>query len=50
MIRLYCDNHDTRNKTGALIKITNYAKGVIQQTGRHVEKTSSLKVSDNFNL
>jgi len=33
-----------------LIKITNYAKGVIQQTGRYVEKTSSLKVSDNFNL
>jgi len=50
MIRSYRENYDSRNKTAALIKITNYAKGVIQQTGRHVEKTSSLKVSDNFNL
>jgi len=38
MIRLDCNNYDTRNKTGASIKITNYAKGVIQQTGRHIEK------------
>jgi len=33
-----------------LIKITNYAKGVIQQTGRHIEKASWLKSRDNFNL
>jgi hypothetical protein len=40
MIRLYCNNYDARNKTGALIKTTNYAKGVIHQTSQHVEKTS----------
>jgi len=36
-ICLYCNYYGPRNKAGALIKIANYAKGVIQQTGRHTE-------------
>ncbi len=49
-IFLHCNNYYASNKMGALIKITNYAKGVIQQTGRHIEKTSWFKSRDNFNL
>ncbi len=39
----YGINYGTRNIARTLIKISDYAKGVIQQTSRHVEKASSLK-------
>jgi len=32
--------YNARNKTGVLIKISYYAKGVIRQTGGHVDKIS----------
>jgi hypothetical protein len=44
----YGYNYGTCNITRTLVKIPDYAKGVIQQTGRHVEKASSLKSDDNF--
>jgi len=43
-------NHGTRNITRTLVKIPGYAKGVIQQTGRHHEKASSIKSDGNFKL
>ena len=42
-IRFYCNNYDACNKTGALIKITDYSKSVVEQTGRHVEKSPKVK-------
>jgi len=40
MIFFYRHYNGVRNITGTLVKITNYAKGVIEQAGRHFEKTS----------
>jgi hypothetical protein len=38
MIFFYRNYNGVRNIVGTLVKITNYAKGVIEQAGRHFEK------------
>jgi hypothetical protein len=47
-IIFYCNYNGIRNITGALIKIINYAKSVIEQARRHFEKTSGLKNNGYF--
>ena len=50
-VSLYCTNYNTANKTGALIKTTNYTKYCDKASCcRHVESATCLKSINNLNF